>query len=205
MIDYLSNVPQIYIYILLFVFSFTNGLFLFPSSQLVILSSGIMYSIRKINLIPTFLVLIIGNFLGNFVLYLFTKKFGFITTKKILFIPEKKLNLLMKLLEQTSKKYGKLTIFIGRNIPVLHGIVPIFAGLGKTPKSTFSYLSLLGITTWTTIIFTIGFFFGQYYELIIEYLNWFGIIILIFIFLSFFILIEKYFHKKTKNLKMKNK
>ena len=82
--DFILNLGTTNILILLIIFSFTNGLFLLPASQVILIIGGLIISLNNLNFFIVFAILVLSNFLGNYILYFISFKWGEKTARKIL-------------------------------------------------------------------------------------------------------------------------
>lgn len=78
------------------------------------------------------------------------------------------------------RAYGGKTLFLGRFIPFgVRNIIFMTCGLIKLPLSRFMIIDLCAVICTSTILFTLGYSFGNNYELIFPYLNKYKFIIAI--------------------------
>ncbi len=59
-------------------------------------------------------------------------------------------------------KYGAVTTFICRLIPVVRQVISVPAGVARMPIMTFSLFTALGAGIWTAILAATGFYIGKY-------------------------------------------
>jgi|TARA_Y100000310_G_scaffold139710_1_gene139054 membrane protein DedA with SNARE-associated domain len=193
--DFILNLGTTNILILLIIFSFTNGLFLLPASQVILIIGGLIISLNNLNFFIVFAILVLSNFLGNYILYFISFKWGEKTARKILPIRKKTLDNHILVINYLFKKYGSYIIFIGRNLLVLHSLVSIPAGVAKVSKRKYTLYTLLGISTWSLLFMWIGIILGNNYEYFLEKFNIIGstitIIILIIIYYFFNVYMKK--------------
>ena len=71
-------------------------------------------------------------------------------------------------------RYGSMTTFVCRLLPVIRQLISIPAGLAKMPLKPFTFFTTLGAGLWNVILVTTGFWFGlsfremAYSELVVE-------------------------------------
>jgi membrane protein DedA with SNARE-associated domain len=67
------------------------------------------------------------------------------------------------------KKYGGITVFISRFIPVVRHLISIPAGLGRMKVAHFALLTAVGACVWNTLLTVCGFYLRQNWETIMNY------------------------------------
>jgi membrane-associated protein len=60
------------------------------------------------------------------------------------------------------EKYGGLTIFVARFVPVVRTFAPFLAGVGSMDYRKFLFYNVLGAVAWTFSIVLAGYFFGSF-------------------------------------------
>ncbi len=88
----------------------------------------------------------IGNYIG---LHVFQKRFPTLIKKEYL--------------DRTYgfyEKYGGLTIFIARFVPVVRTFAPFLAGVGAMQYRRFLFYNVLGGISWTLVVVLAGYYFG---------------------------------------------
>lgn len=176
-LDFIWTLGIVNILILLIVSSFTNGIILFPASQIILIFGGLLVGFKNVNFFFVFALLVLSNFLGNYLLYFISFKWGEDAARKILPMRKKTLDNHILILNYLFRKYGSSIIFIGRNIPIIHSLVSVPAGIAKVSKKTYTIYTLIGICTWTLIFMGVGMFFGNNYAYFVERINFYGSII----------------------------
>lgn len=79
--------------------------------------------------------------------------------------------------EEFYKKYGRMTVIIGRFVPIVRTFAPILAGVGKMNYRKFLFYNVIGAFLWAVGLALLGFYLGVSVPGIEKYI--FPIIILI--------------------------
>ncbi|MDD4531811.1 MAG: DedA family protein [Candidatus Pacebacteria bacterium] len=191
---YLSEIVSAYgaiSYLILFAVIFIEtGLVFVPflPGDSLLFAAGAIAAISSLNIYILITILWIAAFAGDTANYFIGKLFG----KKL----SGKVN--QEYLERTQdfyKKYGGVTIFLARFVPIIRTFAPFVAGLGKMDYKKFISYNAIGGLVWVMLFTLSGYFLGN----IPQVKENFSIIIIIIIFLSLVpILIEFIKNKKSK-------
>ena len=193
MLDYLINLDPLLIFIVLIFCMFTNGIILFPSSQVLLIVAGILSSVLGLNYILLFFLMWLSNLVSNYLLYHLSLKYGESLIFRYIPMNKKRLKEDVLVTKYLFKHYGELIVFVGRNLPLFHSVISIPAGVSKMRSGVFLLYTGLGILTWNVMFFALGFYFGTNYE------NLFGTLNLVLLSLTIIItLYSFYFVRKFK-------
>jgi membrane protein DedA with SNARE-associated domain len=66
--------------------------------------------------------------------------------------------------ERWFAKWGDLSVFLGRVIPVVRTVISVPAGLAKMRRGHFAVLTTLGATIWVGVLTAIGYALGSNWE-----------------------------------------
>lgn len=133
---------------------------------------------------------ILGMWLGRSVIYRFAEsKVG-----KMLFLSREKI----EKAEVFFNKYGILSTFIGRFIPVIRHFISIPAGFAKMNYLAFAIFTFIGAGLWNCILALLGYWAHGQQDLINRYAHEFGYGLLALVGLGVVYLAVKYFLKKRK-------
>jgi membrane-associated protein len=94
-------------------------------------------------------------------------------------------------------RHGGKTIIIARFISVIRTFAPFVAGVGEMPYRYFICYNIIGAISWVTVMFSIGFFFGN--MAIIR--SHFSIVTLAIILISVLPMLFAFVQSKTKKAK----
>jgi membrane protein DedA with SNARE-associated domain len=95
-------------------------------------------------------------------------------------------------------KYGDLTVFFGRFLPIIRTYISFPAGISKMNVKRFAIYSTLGALPWTALFTWLGIKMGSNWEIIREKLHSFDLIMLIAVIL----LIVLYIWRHIRHSKM---
>ncbi len=125
--------------------------------------------------------------LGSFVGYLIGRYAGSVihNQKESFFFKKKYLDNTQKYFE----KYGARTLIISRFLPVIRTFAPILAGISKMKYASFLLFNVIGALLWVGILVTAGYFFGERFPWIVNYVQY---IILFFLGITTFTVIKSY-------------
>ena len=177
---YLAEIVNIYgilSYLLLFIVIFIEtGLVFVPflPGDSLLFAAGAISAISSLNIYALIIILFIAAFLGDTTNYFIGKFFGNKLSAKVN----------QKYLLRTQefyKKYGGMTIFLARFIPIIRTFAPFVAGFGKMNYNKFIIYNATGGLIWVLLFTLSGYFLGN----IPQIKENFSIIVVIIILLSF--------------------
>ncbi|MFO0719027.1 MAG: VTT domain-containing protein [Candidatus Paceibacterota bacterium] len=175
---------------------FLLGIFLPGDSLLFTL--GLFASKGSFSILILWILSVSAAILGDSFGYFSGRKFG-----PAIFSKENSLFFRKSYLDKTQAfydKYGKKTIILARFVPIVRTLAPIFAGVANMNYRTFVSYNIIGGILWPSIMLFSGFFLGNIFPGIKNYLSE---VILIIIFLSFlpviFELVKTYKSRRIKS------
>lgn len=174
-----------------------NGIifgFFLPGDYLLFLS-GVFCGTKLLN-VPVSLLMfcvfaaaVVGSLLG----YIIGRHFGdgIQTRPDSLFFKKKYIENTRKYFE----KYGSQTLVIARFLPVIRTFSPILAGIVKMNFYKFMLFNVLGGFIWTFVLVGGGFYFGEKFPWIVDYVQY---IIFFFLGITTFTVIRGYLNAKKE-------
>lgn len=174
-----------------------NGLFFgffLPGDYLLFLSGVFCgLGLLKVNLylllIAIFAAAVAGSYTGYISGYYFGEALE--NKKENLFFKKKHI----KRTKRYFEKYGSRTLIIARFLPVIRTFAPIMAGLVKMKIVNFTLYNIIGAAMWVGILVISGFFLGEKFPWIIDYVHW---IIIFFLAITTFTVLRGYFSAKQE-------
>jgi len=146
-----------------------------------------------VNLFILLISVTIAAFIGNVIGYSTGKYVG-----KKLFTKTNSIFFKQQHLETTRNfynKYGGLSLVTGRFLPIVRTFAPIFAGIIEIPFWKFNGYNILGAFLWVWTLIPLGYFLGNQFPQLIEYIEY---IIIGIVILTSIILIKAYHQLKPK-------
>jgi membrane protein DedA with SNARE-associated domain len=139
-------------------------------SELVIPPAGILAARGEMNLLLVIVFGVAGSLIGAIICYWISWLLG---RAVILILANHKyariFHITPEKVEQAEKffiKYGNISIFIGRLLPVVRHLISIPAGFSKMNFGKFVLYTFLGSAIWVSILAVGGFYLGTQIELI---------------------------------------
>lgn len=197
-LSFMNNLDPVWIYFILFFFSFIENVFPPSPSDVVVIIGATLIATTTIGYFPILILTSVGSALGFILMFYVGNIFGdnILRKGKIKFIHRDDL-------EKTNawfNKYGYKLIVANRFLPGTRSVISFFSGVNKlNVYKTFLYSSISAFA-WNALIIYLGFVLGQNVDLIVFYLKTYSNIIVIATVVVVLIFIVKYFINK-KNIK----
>ena len=159
-------------------------------SQLVLIPAGYFAFLGKQSLILILISGTLGGVAGAHFNYYFAKKVGrefIIKYRKYLFVNKT----VFEKLEIFFNKYGLFAVTLSFVIPGVGQLASLPAGLAKMNKKYFFISSLIGSFVWNSMMVFLGYYFGEYQELLFKNLD--TVFIAIFLIAVIFVIIFRSF------------
>jgi membrane-associated protein len=180
-----------------------NGLFFaffLPGDYLLFLA-GVFCGTHLLN-VPLWLLMVClfgAAVLGSLTGYLFGRFFGsrLENRRDSLFFKRRNIETTRKYFD----KYGARTLVISRFLPVVRTFAPILAGLIQMQFWRFLFNNVLGATLWVVILVGGGYYLGERYPWIIDYVPW---VIVFFLAITTFTVIRGYVSARRMDLNSKD-
>lgn len=174
-----------------------NGIifgFFLPGDYLLFLS-GVFCGTKLLDVPVTILMACVftAAVLGSLLGYVIGRFFGdnIQTRRDSLFFKKKYIENTRKYFE----KYGSQTLIIARFLPVVRTFSPILAGIVKMNFYKFMIYNVLGGLIWTVVLVGGGFYFGEKFPWIVDYVQY---IIFFFLGITTFTVIKGYLNAKKE-------
>lgn len=181
---------QNFSYFAVFFLIFIENLFPPIPSEIILSFAGFLVVSNDMNLYLMILSSTLGSYFGAEALYYL----GYYLQ------PEKFQKYLMKFrfdlksISNTQKwfnRYGNITVFICRFIPIVRSLISIPAGVTKMKHTPFVLYTILGSLIWNTILICIGMLLGKNYSLISHYMDQYAFLFIFFMIVIFILIKQK--------------
>jgi|WetSurMetagenome_2_1015567.scaffolds.fasta_scaffold188778_2 membrane protein DedA with SNARE-associated domain len=141
-------------------------------SELVIPPAGILAARGEMNLLLVIIAGVAGSLIGAIICYWLAWLLG---RAVILILADHKIVRFLRItpakVEKAEKfflKYGSISIFIGRLLPVIRHLISIPAGFSKMNFGKFVIYTFLGSAIWVSVLAVGGYYLGAQIEHIAE-------------------------------------
>lgn len=143
-------------------------------SELFLPFAGFLVWLWKMNLWIAIIIGGVASYIGSIILYLigrwdnkdkihtFVQKYG-----KYIFISTKEVDQWFAFFA----KYGIISVFLWRFVPVIRAAVSFPAGAIKMPFWQYTIVTLLGDTGWSALLILLGYQFGENYTQVQELMS----------------------------------
>ena len=143
---------------------------LFLPGEVIVVAAGFFAATGKLDITLVFLVAVFGGIVGNNIGYWLGRYGGRPLIERLadrFHIDRKHI----KSAEDYFDSHGSKTVFIGRYIVGLKALVATLAGAAHMNYGVFLLYSTAGIISWTIIALILGFFFGEYFDVVLSTLK----------------------------------
>jgi len=167
--SYILSVPPLYVYLIVFFFSFIENIFPPSPSDVIVILGATTIAVHNTNFLFFLLASTLGSSVGFMTMFYIGKWFGehIIRNRKLKFISP-------AAIEKTDlwfKKYGYKLIVANRFMPGTRAVVSFFAGFSEIdPLKSFITASLSAML-WNAFIIYLGFQIGANLNKINYYMN----------------------------------
>ena len=173
--------------IMLLVFAETGLLLglVVPGGETLVFTAGLLVSTNTLSVPVTVLLgaLIVAGFLGDICGYLIGKKMGRrLYEKEDTWYFKKKY---LKMAEDYLHNHSKKSMILGKFLPVIRPFTPVVSGVTKLPMYVLLTVSALACILYMSTFVLAGYFLGNQFPIIQDYIGWIlpiSIIISIYVF-----------------------
>jgi membrane-associated protein len=172
--SYFFNIPHIintygYLGIFLIIFLESGIFFALPGDSLLF-TAGLLASLFSLQIWILIPVIFIATFLGGVVGYeigVHIERLGRYSFFRRILKKEQ-----IDKAHEFFHKHGRFTIVLSRFVPIVRTFVPIVAGVVRMEYKSFIKYSLISSFLWSTIVTLVGYFLGQIFPHIKDYLSY---------------------------------
>jgi len=187
MLDSVSTYLTLYGYYFLFFATLIEsvpfiGLF-FPG-EVIVVAAGFFAARGDLALLPVLIVASVGGIVGSNIGY----ALGYWGGRPLIDRWAHRFNVTeehIKFAEDYFERHGSKTVFFGRYVAGLKAFITALAGTTKMEYGIFFIYAAAGIISWTLLAGLLGFFFGQYIDVIVDIIKaigWVSLVIMLLVF-----------------------
>ncbi len=176
-LDYLVNLVIVIIrdlnYPGIFLLMFLEGTLLPIPSEVVMTFSGYLALTNQLPTflhIPAYILVLVAGTIGNAAGASLAYAIGFYGGREVILKYGKYVKLNVSTLDRTEhwfKKYGPISVFVTRMIPIFRTFISIPAGLAEMNFKKFLLLTIAGSLIWDILLVYLGFVFGSHWRSIL--------------------------------------
>lgn len=157
-------------------------------SEIILPFTGYMVFLNRFGFWPAIIAATFGNLFGSLVAYYigvwggrpFLKRYG-----RYFFINQRELDWTERLFD----RYGEITVFVGRILPVVRTFISLPAGIARMNPWKMSLYTVLGAFLWCTFLIYIGQILGEKWDTLKPYFHRADVVVGgVIIFVIFFVL-----------------
>lgn len=166
-------------------------------SEIILPLAGYMVFLGKLSYWKITVLATLANVVGGLIAYYFGKFAGrpfILSYGRYIFITESKL----RKTEYFFDKYGEITVFVGRMLPVIRTFISVPAGIAKMNVIKMSVYTFLGSLPWCALLIWYGYELGENWGTLKQLFHKFHLLLGLMIFLIFILLLVFLFVSKRK-------
>lgn len=174
MTEWITNTIQSLGYFGIGLLMFLENLFPPIPSELIMPLAGFTASQGKMALVPAIAAGVIGTVLGALPWFYLGQLLGEDRIKAWITLYGAWIGISTKEIDKSQQwfyRHGNKAVFFGRFIPGIRTLISLPAGFSNMPMPQFLIYSTLGTLGWTMLLTFAGYFLGQNYTLVDEYLG----------------------------------
>lgn len=177
----LLELDPIWIYVSLFVSALLENIIPPIPGDTVVIFSAYLVASERLALWPSLLATVVGGEVGFLIMYFLGLRYGrnIFNTKLTRYISEEKL----EKAESWLVRYGGWLVVANRFFPGVRSIISVCSGIARLNWIIVAFCGLISLFIWNGLLFYFGFMLGKNWTLLVEIVNSYSKIIVVFIFL----------------------
>ena len=200
MADYFINLVSRLGYIGMFICMILEAIIIIIPSEVILATGGILASSGSFSFLGAFITGLLGSVFCAIIIYAmgyfggrsFIEKYG-----KYFFMKKEDI----EKSDEWFEKYGMKAAFFGRCLPIIRTFISLPIGIAKLDFKKFVIYTTLGSIPWTLIFVAAGYYLGDNWVVVSNYISKLKVPILVFLFI---LVLWHIFKKHIKNI-IKNK
>lgn len=140
---------------------------LFMPGEVIVVAAGFFAARGELRLLMVIVVAVVGGIMGNN----FGYWLGYYGGRPLIERLAKRFHVdhgHLKYAEEYFENHGSKTVFFGRYMAGIKAFITALAGASRMDYGIFLSYSSLGIISWTLLAALLGYFFGEYFDLILS-------------------------------------
>lgn len=181
LVEWMSALPVFWAYVLILAIAYSENVIPPIPGDMIVVYGGYMVGIGNLNLVTVIVLATIGGALGFMTMYAIGGRIGHMvfSPKRTRWMSEARIKQVKSLLDT----WGFGLVAANRFLSGLRSVISLTVGMVHMPVWKTVLYSTLSALVWTTLLAVVGYFVGENWEIVKEYLRnygWFisGVIVL---------------------------
>ena len=172
LVDWMSALPVFWAYVIILSVAYTENVVPPIPGDMIVVFGGYMVGIGSLNMVTVIVLATVGGALGFMTMYAIGARIGHMvfSPKRTRWLSEARIGKVKELLDT----WGFGLVAANRFLSGLRSVISLTVGMVHMPVwKTFLY-STLSALVWTSILSITGYFVGENWEIVKEYLRNYG-------------------------------
>lgn len=161
-------------------------------SEVILTFSGFLTTTSDVTIMGVIIFSTIGSVIGAIILFGIGRLLDVEKLEKIVNRWGHILRLTQKDVQKADawfRKIGVWAVLIGRLVPIVRSLISIPAGMARMNFGIFLFFTMIGSLIWNSVLVSIGAKLGTSWNTILQYMNLYSNVVLIFLVILFLLLI----------------
>lgn len=171
-VEWMSSLPVLWAYVIILVISYGENVLPPIPGDMIIVFGGYLVGIGRLDVIPVIVLSTIGGSAGFMTMYAVGHRIGrhVLQRRGTRWIPIKRLDRAREMLA----RWGHGLILANRFLPGLRSVISLSVGMAHMPAGRTTMFASFSALAWSGLLIGLGFYLGDHWEQVSEYLKNYG-------------------------------
>ncbi len=172
LVEWMSALPVLWAYALILAIAYAENVIPPVPGDMIVVFGGYMVGIGQLDIVAVILLSTIGGAVGFMTMYAIGYRIGHVVLvpKRYLWLPEARIAHVREHL----KKWGFGLVAANRFLSGLRSVISLTVGMAHMPIWKTTLYATLSALVWTTLLVVAGYFVGENWEVVKDYLRNYG-------------------------------